>query len=67
MGLFSMFDRTNPKTELEGIERAQALLNERFEKKQVPNEVYVKQCEEFRKRREKCEKKLGIGIYDKYN
>lgn len=56
MGWF--LDRKDPKTELEGLERAQKILDERYEKHQVPDEVYRKQCFEFQKRREKYEKKL---------
>ena len=56
MGLF--FDRKDPKTELEGLERAQKILDDRYEKGQVLPEVYQKQCMEFQKRREKYEKKL---------
>ena len=56
MGWF--FDRKDPKTELEGLDKAQRILDERFEKKQVLPEVYQRQCLEFRKRRETYEKKL---------
>ena len=56
MGWF--LDRKDPKTELEGLERAQKILDERYEKGQVPLEVYQKQCLVFRTRREKYEKKL---------
>lgn len=57
MGWF--LDRKDPKTELEGLDRAQKILDERYERKQVSSEVYIKQCLEFQKRREKYEKKLG--------
>lgn len=56
MGIF--FDRKDPKTELEGLERAQKILDERYQKNQILPEVYQKQCMEFQKRREKYEKKL---------
>ena len=56
MGWF--LDRKDPKTELEGLERAQKILDERYQKGQVMSEVYRKQCLEFQKRREKYEKKL---------
>ena len=56
MGWF--LDRKDPKTELEGLERAQKILNERYEKGQVLDSVYQKQCLEFQKRREQYEKKL---------
>ncbi len=58
MGLFN-FKRENPKTVLEGLDRAQKLLDERLEKKQVSLEFYQKQSLEFRKKREKYEKKLN--------
>ena len=56
MGWF--LDRKDPKTELEGLERAQKKLDERYQKVQVMDVVYQKQCLEFQKRREKYEKKL---------
>ena len=56
MGWF--LDRKDPKTELEGLERAQKILNDRYEKGQVMDAVYQKQCLEFQKKREKYEKKL---------
>lgn len=56
MGWF--LDRKDPKTELEGLERAQKILDERYQKGQVMDVVYQRQCLEFQKRREKYEKKL---------
>ena len=56
MGWF--FDKKDPKTELEGLERAQQLLDDRYQRGQVLPEVYTKQCMEFQKRREKYQKKL---------
>ncbi len=53
-----LFTRKDPKTELEGLERAQKILDERYERGQVLPEVYMKQCAEFQKRREQYEKKL---------
>lgn len=67
MGLFKLFDRKDPKTELDGLKRAQAMLDERFRRKEVSNEVYQKQSLVFRERIEKCEKKMGISKYDQYN
>lgn len=58
MGFGFLFDRKDPKTELEGLERAQKLLDERYERGQVLPEVYTKQCAEFNKRREKYIAKL---------
>ena len=59
-----LFMRKDPKTELEGLDRAQQILDERYQRHQVPEEVYRKQCLEFQKRREKYEKKLGKKKYD---
>ncbi len=56
MGWF--LDRKDPKTELEGLERAQKILDERFQRGQVPNEIYMKQSAEFGKRKEKYIAKL---------
>ena len=42
-----LFTRKDPKTELEGLERAQKILDERYEIGQVLPEVYAKQCMEF--------------------
>ncbi len=53
------FNRKDPKTELEGIERAIEILNDRYEKKQVPIEVFRKKSFEFAKKKEKCLKKLA--------
>ena len=50
-------DRKDPKTELEGLDRAQKILDERYQRHQVPEEVY-------RRQREKYEKKLGKKKYD---
>ena len=55
-------DRKDPKTELEGLDRAQKILDERYQRHQVPEEVYRRQCLEFQKRREKYEKKLGKKV-----
>ena len=59
-----LFMRKDPKTELEGLDRAQQILDVRYQRHQVPEEVYRKQCLEFQKRREKYEKKLGKKKYD---
>ena len=44
---------------LESLNKAQKLLDERFEKKQIDFGAYQKQCQEFGKRREKLRKQLG--------
>lgn len=61
-----LFKKENPKTLIEGIDRAQKLLDERFEKKQIPVEIYQKQSAEFARRREKYLKKMGKDRYDIY-
>ncbi len=53
-----LFNRKDPKTELEGLERAQKILDERYERGQVLTEVYMKKCADFQKKREQYEKKL---------
>ncbi len=52
------FERRDPKTELEGIDRALEILNQRYEKKLITIEQYQKQAMEFGKRKEKYLKKL---------
>ncbi|HIT10567.1 MAG TPA: hypothetical protein IAC24_03105 [Candidatus Onthousia faecigallinarum] len=54
-----LFHREDPKTELEGIERAVAILNDRYEKKQMSLEVFQKKSMEFAKRKEKCLKRMA--------
>ena len=51
-------ENKNYEEELKGLEKAQELLNERFEKKFVSNEVYLKKTEELRKKIDKCKKYL---------
>ena len=63
MGWF--LDRKDPKTELEGLERAQKILDERFQKGQVPNEVYMKQFGERKAKYIEKLKKQG-KYYDNY-
>ncbi|MEG2283510.1 MAG: hypothetical protein RSB99_02655 [Bacilli bacterium] len=63
MGLFT---REDPKTILEGLNKAQKLLDDRYDKKLVSPEVYRNQSLEFMKKREKYEKKLGYSKYDSY-
>lgn len=53
-----LLDRKDPKTVLEGLDRAQTILNERYKMGQVMDSVYQRQCMEFQKQREKYEKKL---------
>ncbi|MEG1495328.1 MAG: hypothetical protein RR047_00585 [Bacilli bacterium] len=63
MGLFT---REDPKTILEGLNKAQKLLDDRYDKKLISPEVYRNQSLEFMKKREKYEKKLGYSKYDSY-
>lgn len=62
MGIF--FNRKQDKNELEGLDRAQAILDERYQKKLITPEAYQKQCLAFRLKREKYEKRLGTKKYD---
>ena len=50
--------RVKPKTELEGIDRAVEILNDRFQKKLISLEEFNKKSLEFGKRKAKCLKKL---------
>ena len=53
-----LFRRVDPKTELEGIDRAVEILNDRFQKKLISLEEFNKKSLEFGKRKAKCLKKL---------
>ena len=53
-----LFRRVDPKTEIEGIDRAVEILNDRFEKKLISLEEFNKKSLEFGKRKAKCLKKL---------
>ena len=53
-----LFRRVDPKTELEGIDRAVEILNDRFQKKLISLEEFNKKLLEFGKRKAKCLKKL---------
>ena len=44
---------------LKGLLKSQEMLNENFKNKRVTTEYYLKQSEEFRKKIDKCRKKLG--------
>lgn len=54
----SFFQKENPETLLEGLDKALALLNERYQKKQITIEQFQKQAMEFTKKREKYQRKL---------
>ena len=53
-----LFRRVDPKTELEGIDRAVEILNDRFEKKLISLEEFNKKSLEFGKRKAKCLKRI---------
>ncbi len=53
------FERKDPKTELEGIDRAIEILNDRYQKKLITIEQFQQQSLEFGRRKEKCLKKLA--------
>lgn len=53
-----LFKRVDPKTELEGIDRAIEILNDRFQKKLISLEEFNRKSVEFGKRKAKCLKKL---------
>jgi len=61
-----LFGRKSPKTELEGIDKALEILNQRYEKKLITIEQYQAQALEFGKRREKCLKKLEKKKWQKF-
>ena len=52
------FRKRDPKTELEGLDKAMEILNHRFEKKQITIEEFSKKCEEIGKKHAKYQKKL---------
>ena len=53
-----LFRRVDPKTELEGIDRAVEILNDRFQKKLISLEEFNKKSLEFGRRKAKFLKKL---------
>lgn len=53
------FKPINPKTELEGLDKALEILQDRYEKKMISIETFSKQCREIAKKKEKYEKKLN--------
>ena len=52
------FNLNDPKTELEGLDRALEILQDRYDKKVISLEFFSKQCQEIAKKREKYQKKL---------
>lgn len=53
------FKKEDPKILLEGLDKAQKLLDERYEKKMITVEMYQRQCAEFGKKREEYIKKIN--------
>ena len=53
-----LFERKDPKTELEGLDRAIEILNDRYQKKLISIEEFNKKSIEFGKRKEKYLKRL---------
>lgn len=52
------FKNINPKTELDSLDRALEILQDRYEKKVITLEQFSKECEKIGKKREKYEKEL---------
>ncbi len=53
-----LFRRVDPKTEIEGINRAIEILNDRYQKKLISIEEFNKKSHEFGKKKAKYLKKL---------
>jgi len=51
-------EKKDPQILLEGLDNAQKLLDERYEKKQISLETYKIKSQEFGKQREKYQKML---------
>ena len=52
------FQPKNPKTELESLDRALEILQDRYDKKVITLEQFSKECQEIGKKRDKYIKKL---------
>ena len=52
------FKPKDPKTELEGLDRALEILQDRYDKKAISLDDFSRQCQEIAKKREKYQKKL---------
>lgn len=61
--IFDFFNKNkvkiDPEKELEGLLKAQELLNQRFEQKLMTNEAYLQRANDLRKKIEKCRKKIS--------
>lgn len=62
--MFFKPSKEKAKQALKNLEKAQKLLDDRFEKGQMESSVYYKQCQEFGKKREYFRKILGEDIFD---
>lgn len=51
------FQRINPKTELESLDRSLEILQDRYEKKAITIEVFSRECEKIRIKKEKIQKR----------
>ncbi len=52
------FKPIDPKTELDSLDKALEILQDRYDKKVISLETFSKQCQEIAKKREKYQKKL---------
>lgn len=52
------FQPKDPKNELEGLDRALEILQDRYEKKAITIEQFSKECQAIAKKREKYQKKI---------
>ena len=52
------FKPKDPKTEIEGLDRALEILQDRYDKKAISLDDFSRQCQEIAKKREKYQKKL---------
>lgn len=52
------FQPKDPKTELDSLDRALEILQDRYDKKVISIEQFSKECQEIAKKREKYQKKL---------
>lgn len=53
-----LFQNKDPKTELEGLDKALEILQERYNRKAITIEQFSKQCQDIAKKRSKYKKKL---------
>jgi len=61
MNIFGfIYNKNKLAEELKSIEKAQKILDDRLEKKQVSSEIYKQKSLEFMTKREKIEKKLNM-------